>query len=102
MATIRLAASARFTSDCACSSVTWIAGLPSDVQAAEVVRVDVLRVALCHGDAGACDEVADHVDDLGAFLVDRERRHRDLVPSGLDTRDDPGELRVLELGREPE
>ncbi|WP_374203981.1 hypothetical protein [Pseudonocardia sp. ICBG601] len=44
--------------------------LDADRLAAEVVRVDPVRVALAGRQAGARGEVADHVQDLGALGVD--------------------------------
>ena len=48
-------------------------GLHGHLLAAQIGRVDLVRVALLHGPCGAGVEVADEVDRLEAFLGDGER-----------------------------
>src|SRR5882757_543497 len=88
----------------ACGDVLLLHGvlLGADGLAAEVVQVDLVRVALQHRRLGAGVEVADQVDGLLALGVDGERGHAQLVLVRPDAQQDRAERAVLELGGEPE
>ena len=76
--------------------------LNADVQAARVLRVDLLRVAGLGDPLGASTEVLDHVDLLLAVSVDRERRDTSIELARGHAQDDGVEAGgdVLDLDAE--
>jgi len=76
--------------------------LDADVEAARVVEIDLLRVALGHDPLGARGVVAHHVDLLLAVGIDGEARDANVELATADAEDDRVEASRLPLDRDAE